>query len=472
MKAWGSEKIGKRNSGWLRKRGGKMAYIPLSPADVKEMLRRVGMEKIDDLFGSLPEEIRWHGPLGLPAPLTEPELVRYFEGLSAKNTYQQYVSFLGAGAYQHFIPSVVDYLSSRGEFLTPYTPYQPEVSQGTLQIIFEYQTLICQLTGMDIANASLYEGATAAAEAVLMAERIKNRPRLLVARSLHPQYRQVIRTYVRNLHFDLEEVAFNEVSGRIDQDDLKKKNGEDVAAFVFQSPNFFGVAEEPEEAVSLIHAKGGLAVAVIAEALSLGLLPPPGSYGADIVCGEGQSFGLAPSFGGPYLGFMACREEFLRQLPGRIAGQTKDAEGRTGYVLTLSTREQHIRRERATSNICTNQAWCALRAAIFLETLGAGGLREMAYQNLQKANYGLEKLTSIQGVTRKFAGPIFNEFVIQLEKPVAEIINKLVSSGLIAGYPLEKDYPELKDCLLVCITEIHPKEVIDQLAKAIAEVLS
>lgn len=449
-----------------------MAYIPLSPADIEEMLRRVGVEKIDDLFGCLPEEIRWEGPLELPPPLAEPELVRYFEGLSAQNSYQQYASFLGAGAYQHFIPAVVDYLSSRGEFLTPYTPYQPEVSQGTLQIIFEYQTLICQLTGLDIANASLYEGATAAAEAVLMAERIKSRPRVLVARSLHPQYRQVINNYIRNLQLELEEVAFDAESGRIDLDDLKKKISEDVAAFVFQSPNFFGVVEEPAEAVSLVHAKGGLAVAVIAEAVSLGLLPPPGSYGADIACGEGQSFGLPLSFGGPYLGFMACREEFLRQLPGRIAGQTKDAEGRTGYVLTLSTREQHIRREKATSNICTNQAWCALRAAIFLETLGPQGLREMAYQNLQKANYGLERLTSIPGVRRRFAGPIFNEFVVRLEKPVAKIGNKLIKSGLIAGYPLEKDYPELKDCLLVCITETHPKETIDRLARAVEEVFS
>lgn len=449
-----------------------MAYIPLSPADIQEMLRRIGVEKMEDLFSCLPEEIKCKQPLNLPPPLSEPELLRYFEAVSAKNTYHHYSSFLGAGAYQHFIPTLVDYLSSRGEFLTPYTPYQPEVSQGTLQVIFEYQTLICQLTGLDIANASLYEGATAAAEAVLMAERLKSRPRILVARSLHPQYRQVINTYIRNLDLNLEEVAFDKESGRVDLDDLRKKLGEDVAVFVFQSPNFFGVIEEPEEAIRLVHEKGSLAVAVITEALSLGLLAPPAAYGADIACGEGQSFGLPLSFGGPYLGFIACREEFLRQLPGRIAGQTRDAEGRIGYVLTLSTREQHIRREKATSNICTNQAWCALRATIFLETLGAKGLREMAYQNVQKANYGLEKLASIPGIKKRFSGPIFNEFAIQLKKPVAEVLNKLVSHGFLAGYPLARDYPELKDCLLMCITEVYPKEIIDRLAQIMAEVLS
>ncbi|MCX7972962.1 MAG: aminomethyl-transferring glycine dehydrogenase subunit GcvPA [Candidatus Aminicenantes bacterium] len=449
-----------------------MSYIPLSQRDIEEMLRRIGVSSLDELFQSIPEEIRWKGSLNLPSPLSESELLEYFEKLGQKNTYPQFLSFLGAGAYPHLIPAVVDYLSSRGEFVTPYTPYQPEVSQGTLQIIFEYQTLICQLTALEIANASLYEGATAVAEAVLMAQRIRNRSKILVARSLHPQYRQVMATYVKNLGLTIEEVDFDLKSGQLSLDDLTKRLSEEVIALVVQNPNFFGVVEKLEEAFSLSHQKGALAIAVIAEGLSLGLLKPPGEVGADIACGEGQSFGLPLAFGGPYLGFIACRENFLRQLPGRIAGQTKDAEGKIGYVLTLSTREQHIRREKATSNICTNQAWCALRATIFLETLGPKGLRELAYYNLQKANYALEKLCSLPGIKRHFSGPIFNEFVLELEQPVNKITSQLLNRGIIAGYPLERDYPELKNCLLLCVTEVHSKEKIDELVRAFKEVLS
>ncbi len=449
-----------------------MSYIPLSKKDIEEMLRRIGLSNLEELFACIPQEIRMSDPLDLPAPLSESELLEYFENLSQKNLYPKFLSFLGAGAYPHTIPTVVDYLSSRGEFVTPYTPYQPEVSQGTLQIIFEYQTLICQLTGLEIANASLYEGATAAAEAVLMAQRIKNKSRILVARSLHPQYRQVISTYVRNLGLKVEEVAFDSKSGRLNLDDLKKRLDGDVTALVVQTPNFFGVIEEPGEAFALAHEKGALRVAVIAEGLSLGLLEPPGSYGADIACGEGQSFGLPLAFGGPYLGFIACRESFLRQLPGRIAGQTRDAEGRIGYVLTLSTREQHIRREKATSNICTNQAWCALRATIFLETLGPKGLRELAYYNLQKANYALENLVAVQGIKRRFDGPIFNEFVLELNSPLSKIMAALMEKGILAGYPLEKDYPELKNCLLVCVTETHSREKIEALVNSFKEVIS
>ncbi len=287
-----------------------MSYIPLSKKDIQEMLRRIGLSTLEELFTCIPQEIRWQGPLDLPPPLSESELLEYFENLSQKNTFKGFLSFLGGGAYPHVIPAIVDYLSSRGEFVTPYTPYQPEVSQGTLQIIFEYQTLICQLTGLEIANASLYEGATATAEAVLMAQRIKNRSRVLIARSLHPHYRQTIASYISNLGLSLEEVAFDSQSGQLSLDDLKKRLNEDVAALVVQTPNFFGVIENPEEAFALAHEKGALNVAVIAEGLSLGLLEPPGSYGADIACGEGQSFGLPLSFGGPYLGFIACRENF------------------------------------------------------------------------------------------------------------------------------------------------------------------
>jgi glycine dehydrogenase subunit 1 len=449
-----------------------MSYIPLSKKDIEAMLKRIGLSSLDELFTSIPREIRWEGPLDLPPPLTESELFEYFNDLSRKNIFPEFLSFLGAGAYAHTIPAVVDYLSSRGEFVTPYTPYQPEVSQGTLQIIFEYQTLICQLTGLEVANASLYEGATATAEAVLMAQRLKNKSKVLVARTLHPQYRQVIASYIHNLGLTLEEIDYDSRSGRLLLDDLKNKLDDQITALVVQNPNFFGVIEEPEEAFTLAHQKGALNIAVIAEALSLGLLQPPGKYGADIACGEGQSFGLPLSFGGPYLGFIACRQEFLRQLPGRIAGQTKDTEGRIGYVLTLSTREQHIRREKATSNICTNQAWCALRATIFLETLGPRGLKEMAYYNLQKANYALESLLALNGLKRRFEGPIFNEFVLESEKPLNQIYIRMMEKGIIAGYPLERDFPELKNCLLLCVTEVHSRAKIEKLIEAFKEALA
>jgi glycine dehydrogenase subunit 1 len=293
-----------------------------------------------------------------------------------------------------------------------------------------------------------------------------------VARTLHPQYRQVIASYIRNLGLTLEEIDYDSRSGRLLLDDLKNKLDDQVTALVVQNPNFFGVIEEPEEAFTLARQNGALNIAVVTEALSLGLLQPPGKYGADIACGEGQSFGLPLSFGGPYLGFIACRQEFLRQLPGRIAGQTRDAEGRIGYVLTLSTREQHIRREKATSNICTNQAWCALRATIFLETLGPRGLKEMAYYNLQKANYALESLLALNGLKRRFEGPIFNEFVLESEKPLNQIYIRMMEKGIIAGYPLERDFPELKNCLLLCVTEVHSRAKIEKLIEAFKEALA
>jgi glycine dehydrogenase subunit 1 len=363
----------------------------------------------------------------------------------------------------------VDYLSSRGEFLSPYTPYQPEVSQGTLQVIFEYQTLVCQLTGMEIANASLYEGASAAAEAVLMAARLKGRPKILVAGSLHPQYREVIRTYVKNLAIQVEEVGYND-KGQVEIETLENKIDGETSAVVCQSPNFLGVIEKIDRLSEAAHQHGALLVVVVAEAASLGLLQAPGASGADIVAGEAQSFGLSLSFGGPYLGFMACRKEYVRQFLGRIAGQTKDSDGNRGFVLTLSTREQHIRREKATSNICTNQAWCALRATIFLETLGREGMREMAYQNVQKAQYALDMLTAIRGVKRKFEGPVFNEFVLEFEGGYKKVQEHLFNRGIIGGLSLGSDYPGLKDCALFCVTEVHSKADIDRLAALIAEV--
>jgi len=447
-----------------------MSYIALSDQDKKEMLARIGVSSVDELFGCLPDEIKLTRKLNLREAMTEPELIRCFEELSAKNGYVGHLSFLGAGIYRHFIPAVVDALSSRGEFLTPYTPYQPEVSQGTLQAIFEYQTLICQLTGMDISNASLYDGAMAAAEAVLMANRLNGKPKILVARSLHPQYRETIRTYVKNLGVRIEEVAFGDCGG-VKTDDLLKHLGMDTSAVLVQSPNFFGAVEELKKFCDLAHGHQALFIVAVAEGASLGILEAPGAVGADIVCGEAQSFGLAPSFGGPHLGFMACKKEHLRQLPGRIAGQTKDVDGRRGFVLTLSTREQHIRREKATSNICTNQAWCALRATMFLETLGPDGLRDMAVQNIQKADYALGRLTAVRGVKARFSGRVFNEFVLQFPRDVRSVEAGLRAKGIVGGLGLNELYPELADCALFCVTEVHTKADIDQLAAALEEVL-
>ncbi len=447
-----------------------MSYISLSDSDKKEMLAAIGVSSVDELFCCIPEEIRLRQKLNLPSPMAEPELIRHFETIERKNTVGSYLSFLGGGAYRHLIPYVVDYLSSRGEFVTPYTPYQPEVSQGTLQVIFEYQTLISQLTGLDISNASLYEGGSAAAEAVLMAFRINGRPKILIPRSLNPQYTAVIRTFIRHLPLRVVEYGWTE-GGQADPDVLECELDEETCAVVCQSPNFFGVVEDLEQMAERAHRSRSLFVVIVSEAMSLGLLKAPGDCGADIVAGEAQSFGLPLSYGGPYLGFMACRKEFLRQLPGRLAGETRDAEGQRGFTLTFSTREQHIRREKATSNICTNQAWCALRATIFLETLGRIGLREMAYQNVQKANYALERLSRIKGVRKKFGGPIFNEFVCETSGGWKRIDDHLRRHGVLGGIPLDGYAPELKDCALFCVTEVHGRADIDRLAELIEEAL-
>lgn len=447
-----------------------MRYLSLSEKDKQDMLKVIGITDTEELFSLIPDNIRCAGKIKIPGPLSEPELVDFMQGLANKNKVENKIHFLGGGAYPHFIPAVVDYLSSRSEFISPYTPYQPEVSQGTLQVIFEFQTLICQLTGMDIANASLYEGASAAAEAVLMSYRLKKKDLVLLAASIHPQYRQTIRTYTKNLDLKVKEIPFDE-KGRVDKARLLKLLKENPAAVVVQSPNYFGVVEDLEDIFGTAHESGAMTVSVVAEALSLGLLKSPGECGADIVTGEAQSFGVPLSFGGPYVGFMACREEFLRHFPGRIAGETKDVEGKRGFVLTLSTREQHIRREKATSNICTNQAWCALRATIFLETLGKNGLRKLAEQNFYKANYALDELKQIEGIKRKFSGPFFNEFVLELNKPWREVDKALRKENLVAGYPLENDYSELKNCVLVCVTETHRKEDIRRLKESLKKIM-
>jgi glycine dehydrogenase subunit 1 len=363
---------------------------------------------------------------------------------------------------------VTDTILQRGEFLTSYTPYQAEISQGTLQAIFEFQTLMCQLTGQEVANASMYDGSTATTEAVLMAERVTGRQRVLVARSLHPEYRDVLRTYARNSGLHVEELPFT-ASGTLDLAALKSSLKNDVCAVVLQSPNFFGAIEGLPEAAAATQAAGALLVVAVAEALSLGLLKPPSE--ADIVAMEGQSFGLAPSYGGPFVGVIAAKEKYVRQMPGRLAGQTTDLDGKRGFVLTLATREQHIRREKATSNICTNQALCALAATVHLSLLGKEGIREMAEQNLAKAQFALKELEKVPGVKRTFAAPFFNEFVVELPRSVKMVNADLLKSKIVGPYPLGAAYPELTKHALVCVTETTPRTEIERFAESLAAVL-
>ena len=446
-------------------------YLPNTKADLHRMLETIGVENIEDLFASVPEELRLSESLKLPPLLSEPELLAYMERLAKKNgPLSTFTSFLGGGAYHHYIPAIVPSLLSRSEFLTCYTPYQPELSQGTLQSIFEYQTLICQLTGMEVSNASLYEGATALAEGVIMSNRINRRPRVLISDTIHPEHIMVLQTYCRNIGIELTTIPFDR-TGVTDQWECTNLIDQQTSALVVQYPNFFGRIEPLEELASIARAAGSLLVVVVTEPISLGLLKPPGELGADIVVGEGQSFGNPLNYGGPYLGFMATRSSYQRMLPGRLVGQTTDSQGRRGFVLTLATREQHIRREKATSNICTNEALCALAAAIYLCALGKNGLREVAEQNLQKAAYARELLSGLKGCRSKFEGPTFNEFVLQLDTPPEELNRALLKERIIGGLPLKRWYSRLSDCLLMCVTEMVPKAEIDRLSAKLEELL-
>ena len=445
-----------------------MRYLPKSPAERREMLASIGARSIDDLFASIPEQFRLKAPLDLPGPLSEHEIIEYFRSRAAENSCG-YTSFLGAGVYNHLRSVVTDALIQRGEFLTSYTPYQAEISQGTLQAIFEFQTLMCELTGMEVANASMWDGSTATTEAVLMAERLTGRHRVIVARSLHPEYRQVLDTYTRNLGLQIQEVGYT-ATGQIDAAQLEAAIDIETAAVVVQSPNFYGVVENVAHLAELAHAKGALVVTAITEGVSLGVVKP--SAGADIVAMEAQSFGLAPSYGGPYAGVIATRDKFVRQMPGRLAGETVDTEGRRGYVLTLATREQHIRREKATSNICTNQALCALAVTIHLCLLGKEGLQELAAQNLAKARFALEELEKVPGVRRAFSGPFFNEFVVELPRSVKMINAELLREKIIGPLPLGSFYPELTKRGLFCVTETTPRSEIERMTAALGQILS
>ncbi|HKP85660.1 MAG TPA: aminomethyl-transferring glycine dehydrogenase subunit GcvPA [Blastocatellia bacterium] len=442
-----------------------MRYIPNSPDERRSMLDSIGCERIEELFEQIPENLRLNEPVGVGPPMSEPDLLAYFRDLAAKNA-TDYQSFLGAGAYSHFIPVIIDPLISRAEFFTAYTPYQPEQSQGTLQYIFEFQTMICQLTGMEVANASLYDGSTAVAEAVLMANRVTRRDRFVIADTLHPQYREVIAAYTKHLDLQIEYGGHLE-TGAIDLNSLRIDK--ETAAVVVQSPNFFGSVEDLARIAEAAHGAGALLIVAITEPMSLGVLKSPGACGADIVTGEAQSFGIPLSYGGPYCGLFATNEKYMRQMPGRLVGEAHDDQGRRGYVLTLSTREQHIRREKATSNICTNQGLFALMATVYLATMGRRGVQEVARQNLQKAHYAAAEIARLKGFELRFGGPFFNEFVVRTPRPATEVARALLDKKIIAGVALERYYPDLEDSLLICVTETARKRAIDALVAALAD---
>ncbi len=441
-----------------------MRYLPKSESDREVMLREIGAKSIDDLFAAIPAEYRLKRDLNIPRAYAESEIVEFFRQRAAESA-QGYATFLGAGAYSHYRPVVVDSLVSRGEFFTAYTPYQPEIAQGTLQSIFEFQTMICELTGMDVANASMYDGSTGAAEALMMAARITGRHKSVVATSVHPEYREVITTYARYQGMPISTVGYLK-NGRVDLEALDKAIDDETAGVLIQSPNFFGTIEDVAAVGEIVHKKGALLIVSIAEAVSLGIVKPPAE--ADIVSMEAQSFGVPLGFGGPYCGVMATREKFVRQIPGRLVGETRDRNGKRGFVLTLSTREQHIRREKATSNICTNQGLVALMCCIFMTVYGREGLKELAKQNLAKAHYAAGEFKKA-GATLLFEGaPRFNEFVIQTKTDPYAINDKLLGQRIIGGFPLKKLYPELGNASLWCCTETTTKASIDAAAKEVA----
>jgi glycine dehydrogenase subunit 1 len=441
-----------------------MPYLFNTPEERRSMLEAIGAASIDELFDCIPAHLRLQQPLQIPPPLTEMELSQHMASLADTNAHSgDKVCFLGGGAYDHFVPAIVDAMASRGEFYTSYTPYQPEVSQGNLQAMFEYQTLICQLTGMDVSNASLYDGGSAAVEAVLMSMAVTRREtKVVVAAGVHPEYREILQTYLANLNTELVTVGSEDGTASLGQ--LDDAVDETTACVLIQHPNFFGSLEDVDAAAQIAHNAGALLVQAF-DPISLGLLKRPGDLGADIAIAEGQCLGTPMLYGGPYLGIVACREKYVRRLPGRIAGQTTDRRGRRCWVLTLQTREQHIRREKATSNICTNQGLIALRAAIYLANAGPRGLRDTAELCLQKAHYASEQITRGDRFQRAFDKPVFKEFVIRdCDHSVPELLAQASEAGYLAGVPLARWYPELDDCFLVAVTEKRTRSEIDGLA--------
>ena len=450
-----------------------MRYIPHTEAERQEMMAAIGIQDVDELFADVPADFRYP-PLDLPEPLTEMEVMRELEMMAADNAnLREFASFLGAGAYNHFVPAIVDTVISRGEFYTAYTPYQPEISQGTLQAAFEYQSMVAALTGMEVVNASHYDGATAVAEAAIMAVNIQRHKRrtIIVSPSVHPQYRQVLRTYTQGMEMKIigDDLDGNDFHALIDLCD------KDTALVIVQNPDFLGQLHTPQEMQDLadaVHAKGAL-LAVATDPIALGLLTPPGDYGADIVTAEGHVLGNSVSFGGPYLGIFAFRQKYVRKSSGRLVGETIDVDGNKGYVLTLSTREQHIRREKATSNICSNQALNALAAAAYLAAMGKHGLRQVAELSWHKAHYAARQIAQLEGYEVVSDKPFFKEFVVKCPRPVVEINQYLLEEyGIIGGYDLSQEYPDLGDAMLLCVTEMNAREEIDDLVTALGEAAS
>ena len=443
-----------------------MNYLAATPEDRSRMLRVIGANSTDDFFADVPATAG-KAQLDLPSELTEIEMSRLLGGLSGRNLdLARHPCFLGAGAYHHYIPSVVGHIIGRAEFYTSYTPYQPEVSQGTLQTIYEFQSMIATLTGMEIANASMYDGASALAEAAIMAANITDRSKIVMASSVSPDYRRVVNTYVQGLTVSVAPDS-DDSSGTINPVSLSEHVSDEVACVVVQYPNFFGCVEDLEAIANVTHAVGALLVVVV-NPISLGILTPPGDFGADIVVGEGQPLGIPLSFGGPYLGLFATRERFIRNLPGRIVGGTSDAKGNRGFVLTFQTREQHIRREKATSNICSNEALCALASTVYLAYLGKSGLQQVGQLCLQNAHYLADRISSLPGYRKAFSGPFFNEFVIRCPIDPSTINRRLQDIGIIGGYVLGKDYPKLGDSLLFCATEMNRKLDMDRLVSVLS----
>ncbi len=437
-----------------------MTYIPHTPADIETMLAEVGVGSWEELFASIPEKLLLNRPLQLPEALSEYDLIDYFKSLADRNCTFSGGSFLGAGAYRHFIPSIVNHLISRSEFLTAYTPYQAEASQGTLQTIFEFQSLICRLTGLDVANASVYDGGTAAADAILMAVAQTRRSKVLISRGLHPQIREVIATYLAGSSIQVEEIPLDPKTGQTCLPEV----GADVAAVLVQNPNFLGIIEDGPSLCQKAHSSGALAIVEVSDPVCLALLRSPGEYGADICCGDAQSLGNPVAYGGPYVGFLACTNKLMRRIPGRLVGLTEDAQGRRGFCLTLQAREQHIRREKASSNICSNQALCALATTIYLSLLGPVGLKKAAVSSLQSSAYLKEQVSKLEGFSLPLSGSTYNEFVLRCPQgTAAELMQYLACEGIQGGYLLEKDYPEMADCVLLCCTELTKKAQIDEL---------
>ena len=444
----------------------KHRYLPMTEKDMQEMLDTIGVSNVNELFADIPEKVRFEGPYKIKEAKSESELMKELADLASQNkNLKDYASFLGAGVYDHYMPVIVDHVISRSEFYTAYTPYQPEISQGELQAIFEFQSMICELTGMDVANSSMYDGPTSLAEAAMLSCGHTKKKKVLISSAVHPEAKDVVKSYAKGQYIEVVEVPAT--NGVTDLEALKELMSDEIGAVLVQYPNFFGQIESLKDIEQIVHETKAMFV-VSSNPMSLGALTPPGKLGADIVVGDAQPFGIPTQFGGPHCGYFAVTTKLMRKVPGRLVGQTVDEEGRRGFVLTLQAREQHIRRDKATSNICSNQALNALAASVAMTALGKKGVKEMAIRNIQKAQYAKTAMEQ-NGLEVVFTGPFFNEFVVKLNRPVQEINEGLLNKGIIGGYDLGQTFPELEQHMLIAVTELRTKEEIDTLAKELGD---